>query len=636
MVFVLFPDEDVIEFGYFSMCGIAGFAGQNRDTIERMTHAIAHRGPDNHATEVLDGASIGNRRLAILDPRPEGNQPMWNDDHTVVITYNGEIFNYRELREQEKFQCKTNTDTEVILKLYERYGMDFLPRLNGEFAFGLWDMKTRTWNLARDAAGILPLFVAYPGGKLHFASEMRALLLSLSQKPQLNMRALSQYLRLQYVPGPETLCEGIESLSPGTVLQWCEGKEKRHTFMPKVDAVSFASQSDFRERFPRMMDEAVKSHMIADKPVGLFLSGGMDSSIVLHHMSAHAAKPLHTFTVRFEATEQEGAKRFNTDADLAAMTAKHYGTAHEELHMTAAMCRDAYRDTARALDQPNADSVAMAQFLLARQAKQHVDVVLCGAGGDELFGGYPRYRIAHVLQSMRMVPSSLRALAGKLTGHPSDVLAMSPGPALAERLLARPSTEISDVVRGSWFDADATTKLFSDRWHKKAGTRNAERANDPIRDFMEFDRGLWLVDESLRLADAVTLGGNGLECRIPFLDPQIIAAAHATPSNWHVTLGHTKTLLKNTYRSILPNHLFTLAKASFYPPLAKWIRREAGSLVEEALENKRMQELFDVEKVRTLHQDHKNGAYHLHTLSTLTQLSYWFEEVYDAPTPKHS
>lgn len=565
---------------------------------------------------------MGHARLAILDPRPEGNQPMWNPEHTVGIVYNGEIYNYRELREQEHLQCRTNTDTEVIIKLYEKYGMKFVHRLRGMFAFGIYDVHTKSWHLARDASGIKPLFIAYPNNELHFASEMRSLMKALPHKPEIHMNALSQYLRLQYVPGPHTLCEGIEQLPPGTILSWKNGKEERSTFQPKED-INYASKTDFKEHFPAVMDEAVKRHLISDKPVGIFLSGGMDSSIVLHHMSAHAAKPIKTFTIRFDATEEEGAKRFNTDADLAKKTAEHYGTDHCEILLTAKDFHSYYKDTARALDQPNADSASVAQVILSKEAKKHVDVVLTGAGGDELFGGYPRYRIARILHALRFIPPSLRLSIANLTGQPSDVLAMQPGPGLAERLLARSPQEGLSIAKDNWFDPLTTTHLFEERF---AGLAEL----DPVRAFMEFDRGLWLVDESLRLADATTMS-SGLEGRVPFLDPLVIAASHGTKAPWHVTMRHTKALLKDTYRDILPDHLFTLAKASFYPPLAKWIRRESAPLVEEMLESKRINELFDTTAVRKLFEEHKNHEkYNLHTLSTLTQLSNWFETVYDA------
>jgi asparagine synthase (glutamine-hydrolysing) len=605
------------------MCGIAGFAGEEEERMKRMIAALKHRGPDGDAILIVPGATLGHARLAILDPRPIGDQPMWNDSRTAVIVFNGEIFNYRRLIAEEKFVCKTGTDTEVILKLYDRYGIDCLPRLLGMFAFGIYDIRTHTWSVARDTSGIKPLYVSYPNGKLHFASEMRALIKALPIKPALNMTALSQYLRLQYVPGPQTLCEGIESLPPGTILEWSEKGERRRTFQTATESPIFRSKNHFREQLPQMMDDAVKDHLISDRPVGIFLSGGMDSSIVLHHMAQHAKGPIKTFTVRFEATEEEGAKRFNTDADLARRTAAHYGTDHHELLLTAELFREHYKECARSLDQPNADSVSVAQYLLSKEAKKSVDVILNGAGGDELFGGYPRYRIAHILEKTGMIPSGIRSLMGGMLGHPKDVLGMKPGPALAERLLARSIQETKSITQGRWFKPDAVTDLFEDRFSKL-------QQDDAVRTFMEFDRGLWLVDESLRLADATTMA-FGVEGRVPFLDPRIIAAAHATPGSWHVSMKHTKVLLKQTYRPILPDHLFTLDKASFYPPLAKWIRRETAPLVEDMLASPHIQALFNTDAVRDVFEKHKaHTQYGLHTLSTLMQLSNWFETVYDA------
>lgn len=604
------------------MCGIAGFIGEDRGKIERMTACLIHRGPDGNAVWTGNGASLGQARLAILDPTPAGAQPMWNDAKTIVITYNGEIFNYRRLRESEGLTCRTGTDTEVLLKLYEKYGIDFVRKLHGMFAFAIYDTRTKTLHLSRDQSGIKPLYLTYVGGVPHFASEMRSLISALPQKPAINLAAMSAFIRLQYVPGPETMCEGIESLPPGAIVSWKDGKETRRTFTADVSSPTISSKSQFSREFPELMQQVVADHMIADKPIGIFLSGGMDSSIVLHHMTKVSASPVKTFTVRFEATQAEDAARFNRDAELARMTAKHYGTDHEELALSAEQYRSMYRDTSRALDMPNSDAVSVAQFALSKMAKKKADVVLSGAGGDELFGGYPRYRITKILSMLQWMPSSVRGLAGTLTGHPADVLRMSPGAALAERLLARPLAETRSIVKGNWFIEDAVSRKFEEHFTRVSG--------DSVRQCMEVDRHLWLVDESLKLADAVTMG-SGLECRVPFLDPRVIAWSHATPSSWHVGLNRTKALLKDTYRNILPSHLFTLKKASFYPPLAKWIRRECAPLVEEALEGRRINEYFDMKALQQMFEEHKaKTRYNLHPLANVTQLHHWFETVYDA------
>ncbi len=610
------------------MCGIAGFIGEDQEKVQMLSAALRHRGPDHQASIVTHGASLGYARLAILDPRPEGNQPMWSASHHSVIVYNGEIYNFKLLREKYHLSCKTNSDTEVILELYEKLGFSFVSELAGMFAFAIYDTRKRSFLLARDTSGMKPLYVSYPNGKLHFASELSVLLKALPVKPALNMRSLSLYLALQYVPGPETLCEGIESLPPGTVLySTLDGKEERKILLPSVTLEHFSSPKDLKNALPMLLDNAVKSHLVSDKPVGLFLSGGMDSSIMLHHMVQHAAKPVRTFTVRFEASEEEGSERLNRDADLAKMTAAHYETEHREILFSAAECRQVYKDSARSLDQPNADSVAMAQFVLSREAKKVVDVVLTGAGGDELFGGYPRYRIAHILQSL----GSLKFLLRCFPGVPIDLASYSPGPALAARLLGRPEEELLRMVKGGWFQGGSTLKFFEEHFSEVQKTHGQDaRATDQLREFMEVDRATWLVDESLRLADAVTMA-HGLEGRMPFLDPRTIVSVNQTPGSWHIGMRNTKKLLKETYYPILPKHLRTLPKASFFPPLAKWIRRECAPIVLESLENPRIQDLFDTVALRRMFEEHRTlQTYALHPLSSIAQLSAWFETVYDA------
>jgi hypothetical protein len=242
------------------------------------------------------------------------------------------------------------------------------------------------------------------------------------------------------------------------------------------------------------------------------------------------------------------------------------------------------------------------------------------------------------LHALRAIPAPLRSAIGAMFGYPKDVLAMQPGPMLAERLLARPLKELMPIVRSNWFDAAQTTQLFQERWGKfsilkfslPAGRQEFSIANDPIRAFMEFDRHLWLVDESLRLSDAVTMA-SGLECRVPFLEPLIIAASQGTESRWQLGLWTTKKLLKETYYPLLPPCIRSIGKASFYPPLAKWLRRECGPLVEETIAHPRTRELFDMDQVARIFVRHKSHeTYALHTLATLTQLRCWFETVYDA------
>jgi asparagine synthase (glutamine-hydrolysing) len=603
------------------MCGIAGCIGEHPEVIANMTAALVHRGPDGNATYTGNGISLGHARLAILDPSPAADQPMWSADGNTVMVFNGEIFNYREIAKTRGFHCKTGSDTEVLLHLFQADGADFLRNVRGMYALAVYDKRTRELWLARDHSGIKPLYIRTVRNELYFASEVRALLQANSAKPELNYEALSLYMHVQYVPRPHTLCAGITALEPGILLHVKNGNITRRTITTAPSSWHATSRNELISALPDYMQQCVDEHMVSDKPVGIFLSGGMDSSVLLHHMAQGRSEPIRSYTVRFEATAAEGAARFNTDADLAQLTAKTYGTIHTELLITADMYRSAFRECARALDLPNSDHVSVAQYLLAKTAKPHVDVVLGGAGGDELFGGYPRYRITNVLQRFGWIPKSLRRLAGSLTGFAPDVCASRPGAALWERLLTRPTAEVQSVVK-DWYQPKAISGHFAPYF----------RTGDAVRQAMEVDRATWLIDESLKLVDGTTMG-SGVEARVPFLDQRLIECITATPGTWHVDLQRTKTLLKEAYRSILPSHLYTLPKASFYPPVAKWLRRECAPLVDEALENAHIRKMFKIEHLESLWKSHhERQGYHLHVLMNVVQLAYWFDEVLEAPS----
>jgi len=606
------------------VCGIAGFIGEDQDLIERMTNALRNRGPDGFGVSVREGVSLGSARLAILDPRPEGNQPMWNDDQSVGIVFNGEIFNFKELRTNHGLQCKTNTDTEVILRLYEKEGIDMVKKLRGMFSFGIYDTRSKTLHVARDPSGITPLFYTMIANQFHFASETKALLRAYDQKPPINPTALSLYCRFQYLPRPFTLLPDIKAVEPGSLLI----VQGNNVTMKQWNNESYdygrLSANEFKKEFPGLMQQVVTDHLISDRPLGLFLSGGLDSSICLHHMQQAGHKPIKTFTARFEVEEQ--SEKFNRDADLARETAKHYGTDHHELTVTATMYRDAYKDCAAALDQPNANVTAVTQYLLAKFAKQQVDVVLTGNGGDELFGGYPRYRIVHLLTMLRAMPAGARAFIARLAGLPPDVLRMEPGDALMERLNNQSIEQWESLVKGTWFDASATSKWVQERYAPLATL-------PPLAAAMEYNRLSWLTDEALRMTDGTSLG-SGLEARVPLLDQRVIQIAHQTRPQDHVSLFQTKRLLRETYQTLsgvegLPSHLFNVPKSGFFTPLAKWFRRECKSLIDEMLESEHLAPYFDLEAVRKVAAQHHTGEkYSLHTLAMLTQLHCWFETVY--------
>lgn len=602
------------------MCGIAGYTSEHPEIIARMTKALMHRGPDGHATYVGNGISLGHARLAILDPSPAGAQPMWSADGTVVMVYNGEVFNFREIARARGFTCRTGSDTEVLLHLFAADREDFLRSVRGMYALAVYDTKTRDLWLARDSSGIKPLYTRIIQRDVAFASEVRALLHASDDRPDIDYEALSLYMHLQYVPRPRTLCEGIVPVEPGHLVRIGSDKRMQSSVIARDrSAWQGVSRRSLVRTLPDMMQQCVTEHLVSDQPVGIFLSGGMDSSVLLHHMAQVIREPIQTYTARFEATEAEGASRFNMDADLASRTAEHYKTNHTELVITASEYRDAFRECARALDLPNSDHVSVAQYLLAKRAKHDVDVILCGAGGDELCGGYPRYRIVSILRAFGWIPASLRRWVAASVGVAPDVSSAAPGSTLWKRLMSRPLSEVQSFA-GEWYTPDAIDRYFTPFFHGES---------DPVRQAMEADRRTWLIDESLKLVDGTTMA-SGVEARVPFLDQRLIDMIVSTPGHWHVDFRRTKTLLKDAYRSILPDHLYSLPKASFYPPMAKWLRRECAPLVEEALEHPVIARLFQVEVLRRQWHEHVHRTgYHLHALMNVVQLAQWFDEVYE-------
>lgn len=598
------------------MCGIAGCIGEHEGTIARMTQALVHRGPDGHATYVGHGVSLGHARLAILDPSPAANQPMWDNERQVVIVFNGEIFNYREIAKARGFTCRTGSDTEVLLHLFKADGANFLQSVRGMYALAIYDTRSRELWLARDPSGIKPLYTRVIGNEWYFASEVRSLLQASTSKPEINYDALSLYMHLQYIPRPHTLCVGISSVEPGTLIHIQNNTASVQKLTNIPTPWKAKSKADLMTNLPQYMQECVSEHLVSDKPVGIFLSGGMDSSILLHHMAQVVSTPIRTYTARFAATAAEGAARFNADADLARLTSQAYNTLHTEVLITAETYQQAFRACVGALDQPNSDHVSIAQYLLAQAAKPHTDVILTGAGGDELFGGYPRYRIAKILQSFQWVPPSLRRLAATIGGFPPDVSSSQPGPALWARLLGQPADAIHTFAK-SWYQPNILQGHFEPYFTPQ----------DAVRQAMEVDRHTWLIDESLKLTDGTTMA-SGVEARVPFLDQRLIGLVCNTPGDWHVNLRRTKTLLKDTYRPLLPPHLYTLPKASFYPPMAKWIRRETRPIIDQALAHPWIQELFDTNVLQKQFQDHiERRGYHLHSLFGIAVLAAWYDEV---------
>lgn len=600
------------------MCGIVGIAGRTDEaTLRRMAATIVHRGPDGEGYYTDDAVGLGARRLSIIDVAGS-NQPIFNEDGTVVTVFNGEIYNYRELRgflEKKGHVLTTAGDTEVLVHLYEEYGEAGVHLLRGMFAFAIWDRKSRRLVLARDRLGIKPLYYTKISGGLVFASEAKALLVHPAVSAEVDPEALDLYLTFQYVPGPRTLFRGIWKLPPGHVLVMEGGRVEVRRYWDVVfsEGERGIGLDEAAEEFRHLFAEAVRLHLVSDVPIGALLSGGIDSSSVVGMMAKAAPEAVRTFTVGFDIP---GTYNELEDARLVA---KHFGTDHQEI-LVRPDAAELLPKLLWHLDEPVADPAALPAYLLCRFARQTVPVVLTGEGGDELLAGYPRYAwfvMAKRLQ--RMLPASLRE---------SILLPLGRRLPIGRRYrkaLQDVLAERDDVSRHVYwianFDPGLKARLLS-------SSLRAAIAPDPVKveqvaaylgepsadlgdvfhRLMAVDMHTWLVDDILTKMDKMSMA-TSVEARVPFLDHRLVEFVAALPVSLKIhTLG-TKLLLRRAMHGFLPPHTLARRKQPFLVPVDQWLRGPLQAFLREVLASERVRKRgwFDPVQVEAMMEAHLQG-----------------------------
>jgi asparagine synthase (glutamine-hydrolysing) len=601
------------------MCGIAGiFEYQeirtvDAGTLRRMTDAVRHRGPDDLGEFIDDGLALGMRRLSIIDLEG-GKQPIANESGEIVLVFNGEIYNYRELREQllsSGHVLKTMSDTEVIVHLYEEKGEDCVLALRGMFGFALWDAAERKLVLARDRLGIKPLYYADVNGTLVFGSEIKSILQHPGVAAQLNYQALSDFLSLKYVPAPETLFGNIHAVPPGFMLICtARGVCLRRYWDLRFSEDAGQDEADCAERLEALLRESVLLHLRSDVPFGAFLSGGLDSSTIVALMAGYLDQPVETFSVGFSG---EGSALSETR--YARQVAEYYGTHHHEVIIEA---RDFVESAERVLwhlDQPVADLACFANMMLAEAASRHVKMVLTGEGGDELFAGYARYSGERLSPAFKLLPGAAkRALihgAECIPGQRRAKLALN---ALAE------SNEASRLL--GWFplfnEKEKARLLADDVWMYTACAPTerviaAQLGNAgsavPLSRMLYVDTKLWLPDDLLARGDKMSMAAS-IEARVPLLDHKVLEFAASLPSQFKVHNLTRKYLLKKVAEKLLPREIVHRKKQGFPIPISLWFRSEARAFVSDLLapDTIRRRGLFDVSYVQSLVQDHMSGS----------------------------
>jgi asparagine synthase (glutamine-hydrolysing) len=622
------------------MCGICGKyspAGVHVADIEPMLRAIAHRGPDDEGVYVNGRIGLGNRRLSIID-LPGGRQPIGNEDETIWVVFNGEIYNYPALRhelQQRGHVFHTHSDTEVIVHLYEEMGERCVQKLRGMFAFALWDENQQKLLLARDRLGQKPLFYAQAGGELLFGSEIKAILAVDDQPRTMNYAAMHHYLSLRFVPSPQTMLTHVHKLPPAHILVWQAGELhiSRYwdmSFQEKLALDENAYIDGLRER----LKEAIDSHLISDVPVGAFLSGGLDSSMIVAMMAQDLGVSTSTFAVG--VAEQD----FN-ELPYARQVAEYHRTNHQEACVASNLML-ALPEMIWHLDEPS-DPIAACQYHAAALAAQHVKVVLGGDGGDELFAGFDRYVGLGYVDYYAAVPSVLRrSLFGPALARIPDSFAYKNRTQKLRwmhqlSLLSDTAERYAEATFFFRFNHAEKQALFGDAlWQEVGGLNSADIIAQPFRNAPAgdvIDRMLYadyhtrLPEHSLMLTDRMTMA-HSLELRSPFLDHELVEYLAAFPSQLKIRGGQLKFVLRRLAEEYLPAQIVRRDKQGFMFPIAYWFRNDwYPALSELLLDSFFVREgLFRRQGVQQLLQEHREGRVDNHVrLWMLLNLAIWHQ-----------
>jgi len=667
------------------MCGLTGAVWNSQGTpvtlrdLQRMTNTLTHRGPDaggvlygkreqqgvwrydqfdSEASDLPNlsppgiGCALGHRRLSIIDLSPSGNQPLSNEDGTIWTVFNGEIYNYRALTRDLKnrgHQFRTETDTEVIVHLYEEYGDQFVEHLSGMFAFAVWDDRRERVVLARDRVGQKPLYYRRDRGRLSFASELKSLLQIPNVPRQLRPQAVDDYLLYQYVPDPECILEGYEKLRPAhlaiyendsltTRPYWSAPYEEASQGPPL-----FESPEDWQSELKRRMHAAVELRLRSDVPLGAFLSGGIDSTIIVGLMQELSENQTNTFSIGFPVKEFD-------ESSFAREAAQHLGTRHHEQIVHP----DAIQILSKLIwhyDEPFSDSSAIPTMLLSEMTRQQVTVALSGDGGDELFCGYNRYRAVDMAEKTDRWPRLLKNIMGW------DVWQRIPSPKHQRSIVRRGKRFLSAISKSreerylNWisiFNDDIRRELWTDEFRETLGDHQAKElilsayGACPSRDFLTrttcVDVQTYLPFDILKKVDIASMAYS-LECRSPFLDPQVVDLAARMPIELKFQPGQQKKILLDTFGEYLPPRLQSRPKMGFGVPINVWFRKDLKPLLYDILLSDRCLErgIFRKTEIERLISEHVSEKWdHAYRLWNLLCLELWQRTYLDSPVPPNS
>ncbi len=628
------------------MCGIAGYIGPAAPgLLDRMLRTLRHRGPDDTGTYEAFQVGIGMTRLAIID-LVGGRQPMANEDGSIRIVFNGEIYNHRELRrglEAAGHRFRTRSDTEAILHLYEQEGEECVHRLRGMFAFAIWDARNAALFLARDRLGKKPLYLWHRNGRLLFASEIKALLChpEVSRSPDLD--AFRHYLAFGYTPTDRSIFVEIAKLPPAHTAVFRNGDLVRKGYwrLPSGDTAPQLPAAEAAARLREALREAVKLRLESDVPLGVFLSGGVDSSAVVACMREVTNQRIATFSIGFGAASPSFDER-----PIARLVARRFGTDHTE-EILEPRAADLLPTLIDHFDEPFADSSAIPTFTVAQATARHMKVALSGIGGDETCAGYPRYLGLRVSEGYRSLPRPLRAAASAVLVHAVPEREHSRNWAdWIRRFVAGAEQPLPDRYLewtrffGERELARLATPALQAHWHEPVDTR--QRAayalrgfGDPVDGAFRVDLATYLADDLLVMADRMSMA-NSLELRAPFCDHRLVEASLGISPRTKIPGGRLKGLLKAAFADRLPREVLSHPKQGFMIPLGRWLRTDLRRTMEDLLDPERIRArgLFCPQAVRTLQAEHLCGSRtHSDRLWTLMMAELWMRRYLDGGRP---
>ena len=631
------------------MCGINGIAFSsrsdrqiNRRVLEKMRDVLFHRGPDAGGFYVEEKIGFGHRRLSIVDVA-HGAQPMFNEDESVVITYNGEIYNhadYREELEAKGYKFQSHCDTETILHLYEEYGAGCVEKLRGMFAFAIWDKRKKELFIARDRLGVKPLYYVHDDeGNLFFASEIKSLLEARAAKPEINYRALPDQLANHGTSGEETLFKNVKRLLPGHSLIWKDGKIRIEKFWEVHYAPKHKDKPDyvFIEEWRELFKESVRLRLMADVPLGMFLSGGIDSSAICAMMAELVDAPVKTFSVGFKEREAN-------ELEYARMVSQAFKTEHHEITITPDQFFGELPNLIWHEDEPLGFIASVPLYFVSKLARQHVKVVLTGEGSDEMLGGYGRYyktllNMAYGAKYENIAPKFARSLIKTAVG----VTPFSMKKKLSRTFLALPN-DIENLYLDNFavFPKKMQAKLFSGETKERIGNPNpyeilknylAATDAENLLDQMLYADTKTYLHELLMKQDQMSMAAS-VESRVPFLDHKLVEYTAKLPERMKIRGKTTKWILREAMRGILPEEILTRSKMGFPVPVGDWFRTRFRKIVEEYVLSERAlsRGIFEPDFVREIVEKHMAGENHDERIWFLVNFEIWQRTFIDGET----